>query len=229
MPLLLSFVRAEYPSLRVSQNMKILLADDHELFNEGFTLLLHQLFQGCTVEHANSWPVAKKFIQQAHFDLSVLDLFMPAQNSWQNELAEVIGIGNAGAVCVLTSSLNQDHMNQAFALGVKGYIHKSSNFADIRTALRLTLDGKTYLPPQLINGSKADTSLGSYRSKLTSRQHKILTLIAEGKENRRIAAELGIKESTVKRHVYNIFKQLGAGNRTEAVHIARQLGLLADS
>ena len=208
--------------------MRILLADDHELFNEGFSLLLHQLFQGCAVEHANSWPAAKKSIQQSNFDLSVLDLFMPAQSSWQNELAEIIGIGKAGAICVLTSSLNQDNINQAFALGVKGYIHKSSNFAEIRTALQLALDGKTYLPPQLINGSKGDAP-GSYRSNLTSRQHKILTMIAEGKENRRIASELGIKESTVKRHVYNIFKQLGVGNRTEAVHIARQHGLLQDS
>lgn len=208
--------------------MKILLADDHEVFNEGFTLLLQQLFQGCRVEHANSWPAAKNSIRAGYFDLSVLDLFMPAQNSWQNELADIIEIGKAGTVCMLTSSLNQDNINQAFALGVKGYIHKSSNFAEIRTALQLALAGKTYLPPQLINSSKGNTP-ANYHSKLTFRQHKILTMIAEGKENRRIASELDIKESTVKRHVYNTFKQLGAGNRTEAVHIARQLGLLQDS
>ncbi len=205
--------------------MRILLADDHELFNEGFSLLLKKLFQNCVVEHANSWPAAKQLAQKSHFDLAMLDLFMPAHNSWQTELSQFMDIGNVGAVCVLTASLNQDNINQSFALGVKAYIHKSNNFAEIHKALKLALDGKTYLPPQLIHNPDNQVS-GSYCSKLTTRQHKILLMIAEGKENRRIAFDLGIKESTVKRHVYNIFQQLNAGNRTEAVHIARQHGLL---
>ena len=208
--------------------MKILLADDHELFNEGFSLLLEKLFQGCVVEHANSWPAAKKLVKNAHFDLAILDLFMPARNGWHTELAELVDIDNVGTVCVLTASLSQDNINQSFALGAKAYIHKSSNFAEIRKALKLALDGKAYLPPQLIPNSERSPS-GSYCSKLTARQHKILLMISEGKENRRIAAELGIKESTVKRHVYNLFQQLSAGNRTEAVHLARQHSLLQNS
>lgn len=208
--------------------MKILLADDHELFNEGFSLLLNQIFQGCTIEHANSWPDAKNLIRDDYFDLAILDLFMPAPSSWQAELATIMGMANVGAACVLTSSLNQDNINQALALGVKGYIHKSSNFAEICKALKLSLDGKTYLPPQLIQNSGRDTHSRQH-SKLTARQHRILIMVAQGKENRRIALDLGIKESTVKRHVYNIFQQLSAGNRTEAVHLARQYGLLQNS
>lgn len=208
--------------------MKILLADDHELFSEGFSLLLHKLFKNCEIRHTDSWTAAQMSVQNDYFDLAMLDLFMPAQNSWHKELAEFMNLGNTGAVCILTSSLSQDSINQSFALGVKGYIHKSSNIAEIRKALELALNGKIYLPPQLIQ-SPEQKSLYSSHSKLTARQHKILTMIAEGKENRRIALELGIKESTVKRHVYNIFQQLSAGNRTEAVHLARQHGLLQNT
>lgn len=208
--------------------MRILLADDHELFNEGFSLLLNQIFRDCAMEHANSWPGAKKLAQNGHFDLAILDLFMPAPNSWQTELAEFMGMDNVGAACVLTSSLNQDNINHALALGVKSYIHKSSNSAEILKALQLALDGKTYLPPQMVQNSDRGSST-NYHSKLTARQHRILMMISQGRENRRIASELGIKESTVKRHVYNIFQQLNASNRTEAVHLARQYGFLQNS
>ena len=206
--------------------MNILLADDHELFNEAFSLLLNQLFQDCAIKHTNNWPSAKRLAINHSFDLAILDLFMPAPNGWHDELAELMSVDNVEAVCILTSSLSQENINDSFALGVRGYIHKSSNLIEIRKALKLVLDGKIYLPTHSTQHMKGAPN---YYSKLTARQHKILTMISGGRENKRIACELGIKESTVKRHVYNIFQQLGASNRTEAVHLARQHGLLQDA
>ena len=173
----------------------------------------------------NSWSAAKSSVQQQRFDLTLLDLFMPVKNSWQHELAELIEFGTAGVVCILTASLNRGNINQSFVLGARGYIHKSSNFSEIRKALKLTLDGKTYLPPQLMQNQDKNTA-NNGGLKLTDRQSLILTMIAEGQDNRSIASELGISESTVKRHVHNTFQQLKVGNRTEAVHVARQHGLL---
>ncbi|MGB0845439.1 MAG: response regulator transcription factor [Thiolinea sp.] len=207
--------------------MKILLADDHELFSEGFSLLLGKIFQQSHITQVRNWPAAKALASNTRFDLAILDLFMPAQNSWTHELNELINCNNIHTVCILTSSAHQSNVQQAFALGVKGYIHKSSTLAEIHKALDLVMDDKVYLPSNL--QSDHDKSSGKYGSELlTARQHKILTMLAEGKENRRIAIELNIKESTVKRHVYNIFQQLKAGNRTEAVHLGRQHGLLQD-
>ena len=205
--------------------MKVLLADDHKLFSEGFSLLIKKILKNSVVTQVGSWSAALDAARTARFDLAMMDLFMPANNVWDQELKKLSGCQNIGAICILTSSTNQKNIHQAFELGVKGYIHKSSSLSEIQRAIELILDNKIYLPPKFQEGFPRQSKIAGAKT-LTVRQHKILTMMAEGEGNRRIAIALDIKESTVKRHVYNIFQQLQANNRTEAVHLARQYGLL---
>jgi len=205
--------------------MKILLADDHLLFMGGFSLILKNLIPDCVITQVDSWVAANAAVKEASFDLTILDLFMPSSGSnWSEALSRVIDGQESGVVCVISSSTNKNDMHTAFELGVRGYIHKSSNLNEIRRAMNLMMKGKTYFPWQMKQNIHFRPSSNS---KLTARQHEILSMMAEGQRNGEIAIKLNIMESTAKRHVYNICQQLEVKSRTEAVYQARQRGLLS--
>lgn len=201
--------------------MNILLADDHALFREGMALLLNQLFPQATIIHANSWVEVHQVIHQYTLSLALLDLSMPGQQAWEEELTDVMSIVT-GVACIVSGSSSQEHIKTAFGMGVKGYIPKTMAMADMVSALQCLMAGGIYLPDKVwLQTTDFDTS-----SLLTWRQRELLTLLAQGKSNKQMATLLTLTEGTVKRHLHNIFRILDANNRLEAVNIARERNLL---
>ena len=202
--------------------MNILLADDHALFREGMALLLNQLFPQATIIHANSWVEVHQVIHQYTLSLALLDLSMPGQQAWEEELTDVMSVVT-GVACIVSGSSSQEHIKTAFGMGVKGYIPKTMAMADMVSALQCLMAGGIYLPDKVwLQTTDFDTS----SSLLTWRQRELLTFLAQGKSNKQMATLLTLTEGTVKRHLHNIFRILDANNRLEAVNIARERNLL---
>ena len=212
--------------------MKIILADDHALFRDGFILLLKQLEASAEVIAAASFDEAMaRAREHAEADLLLLDLNMPGM--WGMESVKmVLRSFPALPVAILSAADSREVMEAMLAAGVSGFIPKSSSPQVMLSALKLILAGGVYLPVQLLPDRQSETGTSHSASAsrphlpLTSRQLDVLRLLAEGKSNKLICRELNLGEGTVKAHIAAIFRVLDVHNRTEAAVAARRLGLL---
>lgn len=133
---------------------------------------------------------------------------------------------------VLSDCEESGRIFQTLAVGVQGYFPTSLNIGVAIAALRLIHAGGLYVPKaavaNAITRTKSLTASFSIRpgrisnGGLTARQREVLNLLRQGRSNRRIAAQLGVRESTVKVHVREIMKRLNASNRTHAVYLAQR-------
>lgn len=205
--------------------MRILIADDHALFRDGLSMIINSTIPDTKILPANDWNEASTLAKQQPFDIALLDLFMPSDNTWELELSNFISQNPHIPTCIISSSNNKAHIKQAFNLGAKGYIQKTSGMQEINSALTKITNGGHYTPRS--NWQRFAPEDETANLKLTWRQKEILMLMAEGSSNKQIGLVLEISESTVKRHVYNLFRALGAKNRVDAVRIAETGGLLA--
>jgi DNA-binding NarL/FixJ family response regulator len=213
--------------------MKILIADDHELFRDGLRHVLVQLDGGTEVIEASDYPQALALATQtADLSIVLLDLSMPGM-PWNEGLQTLRQtLSEDIPIIVLSASDDRRHVLQAVNLGAAGFIPKTSSSRVMLSALKLVLSGGVYLPPALLDQSGDhglhDVSGGSSESAaafLTPRQREVLALLGQGKSNKEIARVLQLAEGTVKLHVTAILKALNVNNRTRAVVAAAQLGL----
>lgn len=208
--------------------MNILLADDHTLFRESLSVVLETTFPGSSITSIKSWSEVLSCTDSRHYDLLLLDLFMPNIDSddWSSSLGRVVKSQN-GAVCVISASNNRAHIQSAFRLGVNGYLCKTSTLQQMKQALQQISEGKTYLPEQMWD-KKPHKKKSKNSPNLTWRQREVMELVVEGGSNKLIAQQLELAESTVKRHVYNTYRALGAKNRADAIRIAQLENLLGN-
>jgi DNA-binding NarL/FixJ family response regulator len=213
--------------------MRILIADDHPIFTQGLRLLLSELDN--TIECTIAANLHCALALTGPFDLLLLDLHMPDTHGLDG-LLRIMAKFDGVPVIVLSSEENTTVIRQMMAHGAAGFIPKSSTPAVLVAALRLILDGGTYLPPEafdslpqsakkpvtMTNNLKQPCDLG-----LTQRQREVFTLLAQGKSNKIIARELGLSEGTVKTHISTAFRVLNVNNRTQALCKASQLGFTA--
>ncbi|EME68914.1 response regulator [Paramagnetospirillum caucaseum] len=213
--------------------MKILIADDHELFRDGLRHVLDQFEGPPTIIEASDFPQAIAAAQtDKDIDIVLLDLTMPGM-AWAEGLAKLKELLPATVpVIVLSASDDRRHVLQAVNMGAAGFIPKTSSSRVMLSALKLVLSGGVYLPPALLDQSgpgddgtpmAGETAIAA----LTPRQREVLALLGQGKSNKEIARVLELAEGTVKLHVTAILKALNVNNRTRAVVAASHLGLTA--
>ncbi len=215
--------------------MKILIADDHELFRDGLRHVLGQFEGPPAIVEASDFSEAIAAVErEKDIDIVLLDLAMPGM-AWSDGLARLKAIlPEAVPVIVLSASDDRRHVLQAVNMGASGFIPKTSSSRVMLSALKLVLSGGVYLPPALLDqGPAAGDSEGARIagevavSALTPRQREVLALLGQGKSNKEIARVLELAEGTVKLHVTAILKALNVNNRTRAVVAASHLGLTA--
>ncbi len=204
--------------------MKVLVADDHPLVREGIENVLRRIDPDLCLLEADGFTRARDVAaQHPDLDLALLDLSMPGMKGAESvrELRQMIP---STPIAIVSASEDVNDIRQAVKSGANGYIPKSSCNEVMLSALQLILSGGLYLPPQWM-----EESATSQRASLTDRQLELLKLLVVGKTNKEIARDLSISDKTVKAHLTEIFRRLGASNRTQAVHRAVSNGLLKAS
>jgi DNA-binding NarL/FixJ family response regulator len=213
--------------------MKVLIADDHALFRQGLTQFMSAGFQNLAVTEAGSfYDVLALKDKLGGFDLILLDLAMPGMEGFAG-VSMVREHAPEVPLVIVSASERRDDVLRALELGVTGYISKSMTGRELLDALASVLSGQTYLPASLMrNTPKPPPQVDHqdlFRShaalrQLSRRQSEVLLLLSEGRSNREIAEALQLAEQTVKVHVSNILRILGARSRTEAVVKLGDLG-----
>lgn len=213
--------------------MKILIADDHELFLKGLEFIIQDWNNEVELVAAHSYTdIFNILAKEKDFTLIMTDLAMPGAN-WREALPKIHQLMPDTPVIILSAVFDKEIVQKTIELGVSGYIPKTSSNAVILSAINLVISGGVYIPPELLGGNSLQEELeplfehGASSSKvLTPRQIEVIERAAQGKSNKQIAYELGLTEGTVKLHITAILKGLNVYNRTGAVMEAARLGLI---
>lgn len=208
--------------------MKILIADDHALFRDGLALRLEQIVPDAIILQASNYAQIFKYLREdTPPDMIVLDVEMQ-DAPWLESLNEIKRIAHKATIVVISASEDSRTIRTILSTGVKGYIPKRSDVKVFNNALKLILDGGTYVPPLLLENTTINNLSGKSigLKTLTNRQSQVLNLIAQGKSNKQIAYDMGVSESTVKLHINALLRSLHVSNRTQAVITAQKLGII---
>jgi DNA-binding NarL/FixJ family response regulator len=215
--------------------MKILLADDHDLFRAGLSMVLRELGEDTQLLQAGSLTDAIQCAEAApDLDLALLDLNMPAMNGVAGLQQFRVRFPDV-PVTIVSGSDELADAQDALDAGAAGFIHKSTPPPVMLSALRLILAGGVYIPPHVFSrmavkeAAPAPAERKGWANGLTVRQTEVLRLLADGKPNKVIARELDLSEGTVKIHLSAIFRVLDVNNRTEAVLAAQKLNASKDA
>jgi DNA-binding NarL/FixJ family response regulator len=206
--------------------IRILVADDHPIVREGLIAILDTQEDFEVVGEASNGNDAIDRIAELSPDVLLLDLEMPVMDGL-GVLQTLKEQASDVRVIVFTVFDTDDRIMSAVQTGAKGYLLKGAPRDQIFNAVRIVNQGGSLLEPvvasrlmEQVNRSRNDPDA------LTPRELEVLPLLASGQLNKEIADTLDITERTVKFHVSSILGKLGAGNRTEAVSIAAQRGLI---
>ena len=228
--------------------IRILLADDHPIVREGLRAVLETQpdFEVIgTQQQAANGDEALRLALELQPDILLLDLEMPVMDGVETirRLRQHCLQNNVQGrqktcprIIVFTAFDNDERIISALEAGADGYLLKGAPREDIFNAIRVTMKGGSLLQPVI--ASKLLRHMGQHNTlrppsipqtlyePLTEREIEVLNLLAQGMPNKEIAAHLIISERTAKFHVSSIMGKLGATNRTEAVSLAAQRGLI---
>jgi DNA-binding NarL/FixJ family response regulator len=179
------------------------------------------------VGEASSGPEAIQCVGASRPDVILLDLEMPDMDGVET-LQRLREIDPALRVIVFTAFDTDERIVKAVQAGAQGYLLKGVPRDEIFNAIRVVHAGGALLQPVIASKLLRQVSRDAQPEPdpLTERELEVLRLMAQGQMNKEIAAALVISERTVKFHVSAILSKLGAGNRTEAVTLAAQQGLI---
>ena len=210
----------------------LIIADDHPLFRAALREVVSKLLPAANIVEAASLDALQSALQaHGEADLILLDLRMPGANGFSC-LMQLRAQYPAIPVAVVSAAEDAAIMRRAIDLGASAFIPKSAGIATIGEALRAVLDGSVWLPqglPEAIGeAEERDREMAGRLASLTPQQLRVFQMLAEGRLNKQIAADLALSEATVKAHVTAILRKLGVYRRTQAAVLAQKL-LLAEN
>ena len=208
-------------SVDVGRKATVLLVDDHALMRTGVANIINHERDLEVVAEASNGVEAIAAFEQFHPDVTLLDLRMPVMEGVE-AVRQIRARDPRARVIVLTTYDTDDEISRALKAGAKAYVLKDISADLLIGCIRDVLAGKTYLAPS----AAAKLAEGVTHVQLTPREMAALRLMADGKANKEIAADLSISERTVKTHLGHLFEKLGVTSRTEAIKIATRRGLV---
>lgn len=208
----------------MTEPIKIFLADDHPIVRDGLRSILETQDDFLIVGEANDGAEALRLLQEYPADILFLDLGMPNKDGVA-VIQELQARQSATHVIVFTVFDTDERIVSAIRAGAKGYLLKGASREAIFQAIRVVHQGGSLLQP--VVASKLMDHLQDGIEKLSPRELEVLQRLAKGDTNAYIAQTLFITERTVKFHVSAILSKLQAHNRTEAVRIAIERGIIS--
>ena len=211
---------------------RVLLVDDHDLFRTGLRNLLEE--QGVqVVGEADNGTDALRMVREVAPDVVVMDLNMPGISGVE-ATRQISMFAPLTRVLVLTISDQDSDVMEAVMAGACGYLLKDAAIGDLLRGIQSAAVGESLVSPTIASkvlqrmrassASQHDADL--IQSELSDREIQVLKLIANGKDNAMIAADLHISPKTVKNHISNILMKLQIQNRIQAAVYAVRSGIV---
>lgn len=222
------------PSGASSGPIRVLLADDHDLFRQGVRRLLEAADDIDVVSEASNGEQAVRLVEEFAPDVVLLDIGMPGLSGI--DAARIIkATSPRTGLIMLTVHGEEEFLFEAIKAGAMGYLLKDCTAEELMRAVRVVYEGEGLLAPTMaakvmhefakVRGTQ---DLAAVMNPLTQREVEILQHVASGLANKEIALRLGISERTVKNHLSNIMEKLHVNSRTQAAVYALKSGLVPD-
>jgi DNA-binding NarL/FixJ family response regulator len=204
-----------------NKSIRILVADDHYIVRIGLVALMNTEPDMEVVAEAGDGAEAVALFEKFQPDLVLMDSRMPMKNGFE-AISEIRRKHPAARVLMLTAYDGDQEIALAIAAGAQGYVLKNSTGDKLIPAVRAVAAGQKWLPKEIAGRLAARKSF----EQLTPREVQVLTQMAKGRANKEIADILNITEYTAKDHLKSILAKLRASDRTEAVTVAIQRGII---
>jgi DNA-binding NarL/FixJ family response regulator len=202
--------------------VSIVIAEDHTLFREGTRQLLEQGPGFRVIGEAARGDEAVEVACRLRPDVVLLDMRMPGMNGIE-ATRRILARQPGTRVLVVSAYDDDDYVTEALKAGAAGYLLKTAPSWELAQAVQAVARGEAFLSGS-ISGRLATRWLRSEApgasQQLSHRELEVLRLIARGRANKEVAAELHISQRTVEGHLNNIFGKLSVASRTEAVYHA---------
>jgi len=206
--------------------IRVMIVDDHLMVRDGLRVFLSVYDDIMVVADAEDGEQAVALCRDVNPDVILMDLLMPEMDGF--EATRMIRAKDSSIqVIALTSFADQELVEKAFKAGAISYLLKDVHSDKLAESIREANRGRATIDSAAAQALVASTDQASSTGDdLTQREREILVLLVEGKTNKEIASNLSLSEGTVRFHVSNILAKMGASNRTEAVSLALQQGIV---
>jgi len=215
------------------KRITVLLAEDHMIVREGLRALLGAEGDIEVIGEAQTGRQAVKLARKLRPDVVVMDIAMPLLNGLE-ATRRILKAVPATRVLILSAHGDDEYIRQAVMLGVAGYLIKQTSADLLSRAIREVQGGNTFFSPSIasrvhrLSLASADRC-GAFQKKkaaLSSREVEVLQLIAEGKANKQVAAELGISIKTVEKHRQHLMGKLDLHDTAGLTRYAIAAGII---
>jgi DNA-binding NarL/FixJ family response regulator len=204
-----------------TKEIRVLIADDHVTVLEGLAAIIGRQPDMTVVAESSNGREAVELWRQHRPDVALLDLRMPELDGV--DATEQIRSQDISARVIVLTTYDTDHeVARAVKAGARAYLLKDTHREELLDCIRRVHRGEMCIPPALVAKLAAGVSCES----LTGREQNVLELLAKGRSNKEIGANLCISETTVKSHLRSVFTKLNVLSRTEAIAVASRRGFI---
>src|SRR5262245_49185749 len=202
-------------------SIRILIAEDHTVVRDGLVAIVRQEQDMDVVAETGDGREAVELWKKHRPDVALMDLRMPGLDG-VNAIYAIRAAEPSARIVVLTTFDGDEDIYRGMRAGAKSYLLKDVRREELFQCIREVHAGRMFVPPAI--AAKLAERLPA--EELTPRELEVLRLLADGKPNKLIGADLAITEVTVKSHVQSLFRKLNVLSRTEAIAVANRRGLL---
>lgn len=210
--------------------VKVFLVEDHLLLRQAFARALSVSDKYEVIGHSANTSELLSSPERWNADVIILDTVM-SRHSCLETLQQMKNVGMTIPVVILSGDESGHSIKAALNAGARGFVPKKSDLSEMEFAIDAVAKGGTYVSPlvteQIMSQGSAENSEGISSRILSPREYEIFVLLAQGKKNRDIGAQLCISTRTVDTHRSNILKKLGLGSNAELVRLAISEGVVA--